>query len=166
MYDQAGQPDPESAYLNLAPRLERIVSRNVTAPAGVIEDACQVAWSRWLLRRDEVASGALLAWLATTATREALRMLRTKRREVSLDAAMSAGAEVIELPTRAPGPDDLAQLHERLAEVRRLPVRQQQMVWLVGLGFDYAEIGVCTGDTHRTVERQLHRARHRLREST
>jgi DNA-directed RNA polymerase specialized sigma24 family protein len=113
-----------------------------------------------------VAPGALLGWLITTATREALRMLRAGRREVSLDAAMSAGAEVIELPTRSPGPDDLAELHERLAEVRRLPVRQQRMVWLTGLGFDYREIGACTGDTHRTVERQLHQARHRLRDST
>lgn len=163
---RAGNRDIAPSYTSLVARLQRIVARNVTAPPAVIEDACQAAWTRWCLCRDDVAPGSLLAWLATTATREALRMVRARGEEVPLEGALGpVGAQLIELPARIPGPGDLVEMRERLAEVRRLPVREQRILWLQGLGFDYGEIGACTGDSRRTVERQLDRARRHLRES-
>lgn len=156
------EPEAEGMYSELAPRLRQIVARNVNAPAGLVEDACQVAWSRWLTRRDHVAATSTLGWLATTATREALRMLRSQKRELSLDAPIALRGNVVQFPTQDPGPDRIVELRERLAEVRRLPVRQQRMVWMRGFGYDYREIGAQTGDSYRTVERQLEHARKNL----
>lgn len=152
------------AYAQLVPELERIVARNVRAPQGVVEEACQIAWSRWLVHQRDVAPGSLLGWLSTTASRETLRLLRLQARQVSLGAPARSAESVAELPLTAAGPDEIAEFRERLADVRRLPVRQQRMLWLQGLGYSYREIGARTGDTHRTVERQLLRARHRLSE--
>ncbi len=92
-------------------------------------------------------------------------MVRMQAREVSLDLPGQPGAEIIDFPERAPGPDEVVEMRERLAEVRALPVRQQRIVWLQGAGFDYREIGARTGDTRRTVERQLLRAKRKLKPS-
>ena len=54
----------------------------------MIEDACQFAWSRLLHHSDRVHRETALAWLATTAVREAFRLLRRDRRELSLDAEL------------------------------------------------------------------------------
>jgi RNA polymerase sigma factor (sigma-70 family) len=151
-----------SLYERLAPRVAALVARNVTAPPGVVEEACQVAWSRLVMHRDRVAPESTLGWLTTTATREALRTLRIHRRQLSLDE-LDGAARVIDLPVRAPGPDRMVELREQLAEVHQLPVRQRQMVWLQGLGYEYEEIARVTGDSRRTVERQLLRAKQRLR---
>src|SRR5436305_211972 len=65
--------DVASLYPDLRPSLERIVRRNISAPEALIEDACQVAWSRLLRDPDRVSSDTVLGWLATTATRETKR---------------------------------------------------------------------------------------------
>jgi RNA polymerase sigma factor (sigma-70 family) len=153
----------EANYRRLAPALEKIVTRAVRAPAPVVEEACQVAWSRLVSADPPVAEGAHLSWLATTATREALRALQANRRELPLEAGCGTGL-VIELPSREPGPDRVAELREQLAEIHRLPVRQQRMVWLHGAGYEYVEIAAETGDSRRTVERQLLRAKRKLRD--
>jgi RNA polymerase sigma factor (sigma-70 family) len=156
------RPRPETTFSELAPRLQRIVARNVRAPEPLIEDACQIAWSRWVTHRDRVAPGSVLAWLATTATREALRLLRCESRQVPFSEQPGSGGQIINLPVRAPGPEQVVELRERLAEVRRLPVRQQTVLWMQGLGYDYREIAAHTGATRRTVERNLLRARRGL----
>lgn len=148
-------------YGELQPQLVRIVATNVQAPEGMIEDACQYAWSSLLVHADALPAGTELQWLSTTATREALRLVRSARdltplheltEPISLDAYRSA----------APEPERALELRERLAEIRRLPVRQQRVVWLQGMGYDYLEIAAVTGESRRTVERQLTRARQRM----
>ena len=47
---------------------------------------------------------------------------------------------------------------------QNLPERQQRLVWLQGLGLSYTEMAAHEGATPRTVERQLMRAKKRLRE--
>lgn len=158
-------PGFEATYAELAPRLQRIVGRNVRAPEWLIEEACQTAWSRWLVHREGVAPGSTLGWLSTTAIREALYLLKLQKRHVSLDASTQQGGEVVELPIRTPGPEQLAEFRDRLAEVRRLPVRQQRVVWMKGFGYDYREIAAQTGSTRRTVDRQLWLARRKLSDS-
>jgi len=155
-------PELASLYPRLNPQLQRVVARNVTAPAVVIEEACQFAWSRWLAARGGIATPATLGWLITTATREALHLVRAQAREVSLEDPGVAD-RVVALPSRAPDPQRVVVLQEQLAQIHQLPVRQQRMVWLLGLGFDYNEIASRTGDSRRTVERQLQRAKHKLR---
>lgn len=153
-------PRLETTFAELEPRLHRIVARNVRAPEPLIEDACQIAWSRWVTHRDRVDPGSLLSWLVTTATREALRLLRSEARQVPFGE--EPGGQVVDLPVRVPGPEQVVEFRERLAEVRRLPVPQQTALWMHGLGYDYREIAVRTGATRRTVERNLLRARRGL----
>jgi RNA polymerase sigma factor (sigma-70 family) len=161
--EPSSQPDELAVvYPRLNPPLRRIVARNVTAPGAVIEEACQFAWSRWLDHRREIVPAATLGWLATTATRETLRLLRAQAHEISLDA-LGEQDRVLALPERTPSPDQIVTFREQLAEIHQLPIRQQRMVWLHGLGFDYGEIAERTGDSRRTVERQLLRAKRTLR---
>jgi DNA-directed RNA polymerase specialized sigma24 family protein len=58
------------------------------------------------------------------------------------------------------GPDERLEHRQRLGRLGALPVRQQRLLWLHGLGFSYREMAVREGCTARTVERQLLRARH------
>jgi RNA polymerase sigma factor (sigma-70 family) len=148
-------------YARYARRLRRIVGSNVRAPDAVIEDACQVAWSRLIPRAQAVPLEAALPWLVTTASREAIRLARHGDRELSLETLVDDG---VALP-QYHGPEEVVALRERLGAVRSLPVRQQQLVWLAGLGFSYGEMADCTGATRRTVERQLLRAKHALRDA-
>jgi len=152
----------ETIYPELAPQLERIVVRNLGVPAALLEEACQVAWGELALRRREVAPGSELGWLATTATRVALRHLRAARHQVSLDDEEQR-EHLVRIGAVAPGPERTAELRARLAAVQQLPVRQRRMVWMQGLGYGYDEIAARTGDSRRTVERQLLRAKGHLR---
>ncbi len=111
------------------------------------------------MRRD----GAL-AWLATTASREALRQLRRDGRHRSLEQLAEEGAR--------PAPrasvtsiEELVEQRARLETIGRLPERQQRLVWLQGLGLSYTEMAEHEDATPRTVERQLMRAKKRLREA-
>jgi RNA polymerase sigma factor (sigma-70 family) len=149
-------------YNELQPQLVRILVSNLQPPQWVIDDACQTAWSSLLERRDRVEPGGELGWLSTTATRAALRLLRRERVEdawVRLPVPIS----LADFRVREPAPEYQVELRERLAEVRQLPVRQQRLLMLHGFGYEYAEIAAVTGQTRRTVARQLTRARQRLR---
>jgi RNA polymerase sigma factor (sigma-70 family) len=160
-----GAGDVGELYGLLARRLERIVRLDVHAPDVVIEDACQFAWIRLLHHRDHVHRETVMSWLIRTAVHEALKVLRRDRRELSLDAE---GEDAI-LGSGAPrGADaslsELVERRERLAELGRLPERQQRAVWLHAAGLNYGEIARYEGCTIRTVERQLLRARHAIRQ--
>ena len=152
--------DVAELYPALARRLEQIVRLDVQAPEAVIEDACQFAWTCLINHAGCVKRDAALSWLATTAVREAVRMARRERRELSLDAAGEVGIPCV---TRAPGPDELAECGARLDLIRWLPERQQRILWLHALGFSYREIAHHTDCTTRTVERQLLRAKRTVR---
>ena len=155
--------DVGELYDSLAPRLERIVGRNVHAPAPVIEDACQFAWSRLVCHAQRIEQDGALAWLATTAVHEALKLARRSRREVSLDQQIERHGE-LSVPARSPSPHESAEWHEQLELLRRLPARQQRFLWLQGAGLSYAEIAASQpGLTTRTVERQIHYGRRKLR---
>ncbi|HSC02168.1 MAG TPA: sigma-70 family RNA polymerase sigma factor [Solirubrobacteraceae bacterium] len=152
-----GVGDVGELYGLLARRLEQIVRIGVRAPDAVIEDACQFAWSRLLHNRDRVHRDTVMGWLVRTAVHEAFKLLRSGRRELSLEAEAEDA-----LPSDATL-SELIECRERLAELNRLPERQQRAVWLHALGCSYAEIAVHEGCTTRTVERQLLRARQAIR---
>jgi RNA polymerase sigma factor (sigma-70 family) len=148
-------------YAELQPRLWRILVGNLRVADDVLEDACQNAWSALLVHRDSITPGHELGWLSTTATREALRIIRAGRRLVPLDET-DEPVLLDDHRASAAEPDRVLELSEKLAEVRALPPRQQRIVWLQGLGYEYTEIAAVTGESRRTVERQLSRARQRL----
>src|SRR4029077_8405829 len=108
-------------------------------------------WFRLLQHSHRVHRETVLAWLATTAAREALRLLH-RGRELPLDAG-------VEHDGRPGTPAELIERRERLRGVERLPERQQRVVWLHALGLSYAEIALHEGGTRRTGDRQLLRAR-------
>jgi RNA polymerase sigma factor (sigma-70 family) len=149
-------------YNDLQPQLVRILTCNLQAPEWIVDDACQTAWSSLLEHRNTVVPGGELGWLSTTATRVALRLLRSEQLAGSLEEPPPP-AYLDALRVREPGPARSFELRERLAEVKRLPVRQQRLVMLHGFGYEYDEIAAVTGETRRTIARQLTRARRQLR---
>jgi RNA polymerase sigma factor (sigma-70 family) len=155
--------DAERLFLTLGPRLQRILDRDLAVPVEMAEDACQVAWSR-LLGQRHLAPERTLAWLATTAVREALRTRRREALQDSLDAPSADGDPIgWALPQPGPKIHDVVEHRDLLRSIGTLPHRQRRMLWLQAAGFTYEEISGEVGCTPRTVERQLGRARQRLR---
>lgn len=148
-------------YARVARRLERAVGRSVGAPQPLIEDACQTAWSRLLVRECPMPEAAAFAWLLTTAVREAIKLSQRQARFRSLEERLEAG-ESGEWDAE-PGVDQVVERRERLASISRLPVGQQRALWLLGLGLSYGEIAGREGCSERSVERRLYRGRQRLR---
>jgi RNA polymerase sigma factor (sigma-70 family) len=159
-----GVGDMDELYGLLARRLEQIVRLDVRAPDVVIEDACQFAWSRLLHHRHRVHRETALNWLARTAVHEAFKLLRRDRRELSLETDLEQDTAVVALTSEAT-PVEVIERRERLAELGGLPERQQRALWLHALGLSYTEIARHEGCTVRTVERQLLRARERVRKA-
>ncbi|MGH2914807.1 MAG: RNA polymerase sigma factor [Solirubrobacteraceae bacterium] len=159
--DQAQSVDLAGLYARRANWMRRLVGHQLGAPAPLVEDACQVAWTRLAGRRDRVAPDAALVWLVRTAEHETLRLVRRADRERSLDALVESEGDRA-LVAGGPSPIELAEHRARLAELQTLPQRQRRLLWLQALGLSYAEIAATTGASQRTVERQLKHGRRRL----
>ena len=158
--------DVAALYRARADQLRQIVRFTVRAPDALIDDACQIAWSRLLSRWGSIRSEAAMPWLARTASREAVKLVRRSTRELSLDELGEDRCGPTQAPfgPAAPSPPDLtAEFRARLDELRALPQRQQRLLWLQGLGLSYIEMAGYTGWSTRTVERQLMRAKRSLR---
>lgn len=156
--------DEADLYLRHHRELVRSVARSVNASRELIEDACQTAWL--ILLRRQPDRDRVFGWLRMVAIHEAYRLSGIERRDVRLDALASVDGAVR-------GPELVAdhracvdrQLEARmaLARVAELPARQRRMFALQIAGFSYAEAAVVTGDSVRTVDRQLRRAHARVR---
>ncbi len=160
--------DVARLYLQEAVRVRRIVRMSVAASPAVIEDACQVAWTRLLIHRARLRRESARAWLVRVAIREVFRSIQRDRRERSLEALLEQGRSAtsdadarmtLSTPTLI---EDLVEQKNRLEAIQALPERQRRLVWLQGLGLSYREMAGETGMTRRTVERQLIRAHHSL----
>ncbi|MGH3262908.1 MAG: RNA polymerase sigma factor, partial [Trebonia sp.] len=81
----AHRGDETELYARHAAALARIVIGRVSTSRANVEDACAYAWMQML--RHQPARETLLAWLVTTATREAIRLTRRDGREARLDDA-------------------------------------------------------------------------------
>lgn len=158
----AGIDEVGELYTERWAQVRRLVRYAVRAPEPVIDEACQVAWSRLVDHRDRVGRATAVGWLVATAQREALAQVRRSARELSLDAILEQRGD-IDVARRAPGPEEMVEARARLESVGRLPERQQRLVWLQALGLSYDEMAAGTGASRRTVERQILRARRTLR---
>jgi len=147
--------DEAELYRTLSARVLQDVRQRVRTSPENIEDACHFAWVAFLRRSDQVARSAALAWLTTTAVHEAYKLINRAQRAGSLDRALETG---LEPPAPQRGPPEHAQDHEQLELLRQLPDRQQRIIILRAAGLSHAEISQTTGDTERTVQRQLYRA--------
>jgi RNA polymerase sigma factor (sigma-70 family) len=138
------------------------VCSEVTAPAAVIDDACQFAWIRLLHHRHRVGRDRAVGWLITTALHEAFKLVRRDSHDLSLEQLMEETGD-LRINRTAPAPEEAVGAHIRLELLQELPERQERLIWLQGLGFDYPEMATQTGMTRRTVDRQLTKARRNLR---
>ena len=154
--------DEAQLYRSLAAKLERTVRVQVHAPREVIEDACHHAWTQLINHGDGVNREAAFSWLATTAVRHAWKLNRRERRELSLEAAADEFGELPILST-TPGPPERLEFREQLGRLEELPERQRRFIWLQAAGLTYIEMAAYTGDTIRTVDRQIARATERIR---
>jgi RNA polymerase sigma factor (sigma-70 family) len=165
--------DVARLYVEEAVRVRRIVRMSVTASPAVVEDACQVAWTRLLIHRARLRRESARAWLVRVAIHEVIKSTQRERRERSLEALLEQGGRPAAGPPAEAGMtlstpaliEDLVEQKNRLESIRALPERQRRLVWLQGLGLSYREMAGETGMTRRTVERQLIRARSSLVEA-
>jgi RNA polymerase sigma factor (sigma-70 family) len=144
--------------------LVRSVARSVNASGEVIEDACHTAWL--ILLRRQPDRDRVFGWLRTVAIHEAYRLSGIERRDARLDAAVSSGAAVVGTDRVADARaclDELLDARVALARVAALPPRRRRLFALQIAGLSYAETATVTGDSVRTVDRQLRRAHARVR---
>lgn len=147
-------------YETHSSELLRALGRVVRTDRPVIEDACSFAWTQLLTHHGVSLDDARVGgWLLRVAQREAWRLDAQRRR---------TGGPI---PDTIPDPTS----HERQRHhihaahaiqcVKALPPRQARMVLLQLAGHSHRDIAHITGDTQRTVERQLLRATATLRAS-
>lgn len=146
-------------YRRYQRNLVRAVARSVNAPHELIEDACQMAWL--ILLRRQPDRERVFGWLRTVAMHEAYRLSGVERRDARLDAPVSSDAATFR-PERVEDPraslDRQLEARLALARVAELGPRQRRVFALQIVGLSYAETAAVTGDSVRTVDRQLRRA--------
>jgi DNA-directed RNA polymerase specialized sigma24 family protein len=139
-------------------RLRRQAVKHAELPDDA-DDALQSAYALFLERY--TGTGEPLAWLSTTVKHEAwaIRRRSSRRRERSLvriSAATGAEFDLSEtIAADGPGPgarvirdEFLAVRREAIANLKR---DERRALWLLGLGFSYAEICEATGWTYTKV---------------
>jgi RNA polymerase sigma factor (sigma-70 family) len=138
------------------------VCSEVTAPEAVIDDACQFAWIRLLHHRHRVGRDRAVSWLITTALHEVFKLVQRDGRDLSLEQLLEEAGD-LRINRTVPAPEEAVGARVRLELLQELPERQERLIWLQGLGFDYPEMAAEAGMTRRTVERQLMKGRRSLR---
>ena len=154
-------------YRDHAARLIQAVRRELSDPS-LAEDGCQAAWTALLSAEPVPLDGRAFVWLRVTAVRAARRASRAAECPVG---RMTGGGEGEGPRTELAGPDRdplqrvIAQeaLDAAWAQLRALTPRERRMLGLVGFGLSYAQIAALTGDSIRTIERQVLRGRRKLR---
>ncbi len=136
---------------------------SVTAPAELIEDACQSAWAV-LLRRQPDRTPALFAWLRTVAVHQAYRLSRQDRREARLGEFLYE-AHWDRLLREAGSLEPALEARRALRALASLPPGQQHDLVALIAGFSYREIAVLDGRRRsvNNVNKHLTKARARLR---
>src|SRR4051794_34892116 len=140
-------------------RLRRSVRRSVSTSDAVVEDACAFAWMQ-LVGCRPVCGERIFAWLRVVAIREAIRLDRCERREYPFD---DPGIELVVDARAQIDPDAALEVGVALEKVGALGRRQRSIFSRHVAGLSYQEISSETGDSVRTVERQLLRARRAVR---
>ncbi len=153
--------DETTLFAELHPKLARQVRRLVRTSEQNVQDACSFAFLQ-LLRYQPSREG-VFSWLLTVAVREAVKLDQRGRRDRRLPARED-GVELEPVDERANPAlwlETLAAL-EAIAAVG-LTARQARIVALHAAGDTYESISEMLGLSARTVERQLLRARRKLR---
>jgi len=157
------QQSVSSLYAQHAAKVERLVARQA---GGDVQDACQTAWERLLGHEEvDVQSHGVIQWLVITATREAWKRSRHKR-ELPFETRRGDEGQAEAFEPAGDAPDSLAVVLQRddsRRRLARLTDRERQFLALQALGLTYTEIAQAAGSSPRTAERQILRARRKLR---
>ena len=153
--------DETTLFAELHPKLARQVRRLVRTSEENVQDACSFAFLQLL--RYQPSRESAFSWLLTVAVREAVKLDQRGRRDRPLPARED-GVELEPVDERADPElwlETLAAL-EAIAAAG-LSARQAQIVALHAAGHTYESISEMLALSERTVERQLLRARRKLR---
>jgi DNA-directed RNA polymerase specialized sigma24 family protein len=156
----ADRDSARELFAEHATELRAAVRAAVHTSEANVDDACAFAWLqlvRYQPQRD--GNGAVFPWLLTAATREAVKLDRRARRWADLqqlaEAAVGLSPHTIRLAHHdrlvARPPDDPGQRLDGRLELLR------------AMGYTRNEMAAMTGDSCRTVDRQLTRGRRKLR---
>jgi DNA-directed RNA polymerase specialized sigma24 family protein len=126
-----------------------------TSPPNV-EDACGFAWQQLVRHRPHGA--VAFAWLRTIAVCEAIKLHRRTARTAGLDLV----ADVADPVARTVGRVELIATGEQIRAARRRP-REARVLGLRAAGYSREDVAELTGDSERRIDRQLGRARRKLR---
>jgi DNA-directed RNA polymerase specialized sigma24 family protein len=143
----------------LADRLLAAVRAAVRTSPVNVEDACAFAWLQLVRYRPERACA--FGWLRKTAIREAVRLERRSVRTVELDTV----ADVV--AGSALGLDRQLALIVAGEQIRaaRLRPREARVLGFRVAGYSRREMAELTGDSDRSVDRQLVRAQRKLNDA-
>jgi RNA polymerase sigma factor (sigma-70 family) len=148
------------------------IARRNSANRDDAEEAFQEAFISFLRKFDPDSEAPALPWLILTLKRECWARLRRASRE-QLIPSFTNGDEGCDLtldaiPDPGRGPERLAELSERVAEVRdelaQLKPDHRRCLALKAIGYSYEEIGQITGWTQTKINRCLVEGRAHLRQ--
>jgi RNA polymerase sigma factor (sigma-70 family) len=142
------------------PRLRNHVARVVRTSRANVEDACSFAFLQLL--RHQPGREHVYGWLLRTATREAIKLDQRARRAVPLPHGSDDHGGREPFDERARPEVELLAAREAVAAAG-MTAREWRIVGLHAAGLSYTEVSRVTGDSERTVQRQLLRGRHKLR---
>jgi DNA-directed RNA polymerase specialized sigma24 family protein len=157
--EAATRADQAELFAQHARRLHAVVSATVRTSAANVDDACGFVWLQLVSHRPPAA--VALAWLCTTAVREAIKLDRRMGRTVGLDRAFDLAADPVV------GPDGRLELIVAGEQIRaaRLRRREARVIGLRAAGYGREKIAELTGDSCRSLDRQLGRARRKLEQA-
>jgi RNA polymerase sigma factor (sigma-70 family) len=148
------------------------IARQNSANRDDAEEAFQEAFILFLRKFDPDGEAPALPWLIVTLKRECWARLRSGSRELLIAPSANGDdgydASLAAIPDPSRGPDQLAELSERTAEVRdalaQLKPDHRRCLVLKGLGYSYEEISEVTGWTYTKVNRCMVEGRAHLRQ--
>ena len=154
--------DEAALYRAHHDRLIRSVSRVVSAPAALIEDACQTTLAI-LLRRQPDRGERLFGWLRTVAIHEAYRLSRQQRREERLEELRCEDGDWDAILATRFRLGDAIEARRALQALASLPDRQRSDLTMSIAGYSYREIMQTDARTYTNVNKHLAKARARIR---
>ena len=151
-------------YAAHAGQLRDVVRKHGSQNTQIVQDACAHAWAQ-LIAAEQISlqrpRRGVLAWLTTTANREAWRLQRDTTRVRATDST------AIDMLTAHPDDvavDELVIARLRLDLVSQLPERPRRFLLRLALGYSYREIAAAEHVSYTTTNKQIARAKRLLRD--
>ncbi len=161
----------DSLYQHHASTVLGLVASRARADDATIEDACQTAWAQLCAHPEvDLSTAGTVRWLVVTATRAAWKLQH--RPAVPAGPMLGEPDDPGELAEPASTGDgdplertiDREHYHDQRAVLLSLTARERRFVGLHAAGLSYTAISRLTGASPRTVERQILRARAKLKQ--